>query len=145
MRSVCILTNFVNFQLKKPNFDQIWQNLHHMTPYFGKFTPKWLNFFQLHTQWPPFFYEILHQMPRFRSLVGTYPSLSYSSAPPRLQHIQMCKWRNALWEAKTMIVWKQRVCGVNMQHVKVCDYLFGVDGLCQINNTRDQNEENFGK
>ena len=70
---------FCQFQLKKANFHS---NLHGITPYFGKFTPEKAEFFGIPhpmSQWPPFFYKIVHRMPPF--FVGTYLSLSYLSAP----------------------------------------------------------------
>ena len=64
-RALCAsFKTFVNFMLKRRLFTRIWQNLHQMTPYFGKFTQKRPNFVESHTQWPLlFFYEILHRMP----------------------------------------------------------------------------------
>ena len=60
--------NVVNFQWKKANFTQIWQNLHRMTLYFGKFTPKKAQFFWIPHPMTPLFLRILHQMPPVRVL-----------------------------------------------------------------------------
>ena len=54
-----------------------------MTPYFRKFTPKKAQFFWISHPMTPFFLRNpTSNAPCFRSPVGTYPSLSYSSAPP---------------------------------------------------------------
>ena len=54
-----------------------------MTPYFRKFTPKKAQFFWISHPMTPFFLRNPSpNAPCFRSPVGTYPSLSYSSAPP---------------------------------------------------------------
>ena len=74
-------SKFCQFSAEKGDFfAQIWQNVHQMTPYLGSLHQKG-PFFRSHTQWPPFFYEILHRIhPCFHSPVSTYPSFSYSYA-----------------------------------------------------------------
>ena len=54
-----------------------------MTPIFGVHIKKEPISFGAHTEWPPFFNEILHRMPpAFFSPVGTCTPLSYSGVPP---------------------------------------------------------------
>ena len=88
------------------NFHSNLTHFHWMTLYFGHFTiKKRPNFFLIPHLMTPFFYEIMYWIPCFCSPVGTYPSLSYLSAPPRLQlqRTQLtsilqinCKWSSLL-------------------------------------------------
>ena len=80
-------------------FDQILQQ---MIPNFGKFTPKRPNLGEFHTQRPPFFLRTPTQNTLcFRSLVGTYPSLSYLSSPsPRVDcsfFAEKQNWVKTIW------------------------------------------------
>ena len=74
---------FVNLQLKLANFHSNLTKFTLNNPYFRKFTPKKAFFFYL-TPNDPFLQNPTLNAPCFRSLVGTYPSLSYSSAPHNL-------------------------------------------------------------
>ena len=78
------LENFVHLQLKKMNFysNLIYTKWPHIL---GNSHQKRSNFLGSHTQWPLFSTKSYTECPCFRSPVGTYPSLSYSSAPlPRI-------------------------------------------------------------
>ena len=69
--------NLLVYSWKGRIFTQIWQTLHRMITFFEKFTLKRSVFLIPHPM-SPIFYDFLC----FRSPVGTYLSLSYSSVPP---------------------------------------------------------------
>ena len=73
------IKDFVKIQI----FTWIWQNLHQMTPYFERLTPKKAQFIWIPHPMSPISLQIpTPNAACFRWPVGTYPSLSYSSAPP---------------------------------------------------------------
>ena len=91
--------NFANFGLKlhfctlnDPHFG----GPHQKNPFFFFF------FFWAHTEWPPFFNEILHRMPpTFFSPVGTCTPLSYSGVPLGLcmteWHVWFKSFKSVTW------------------------------------------------
>ena len=85
--SVCIMPPFLRksctqwprFSLQSTPSDPLFKKFQN----FARFACTFC-FWKSHTQWPPFFYKILHRMlPVFRSLVGTYRSLSNSRSKIR--------------------------------------------------------------
>ena len=92
LRPSSALKYFVNFHwfsaVKRRIFTQIWQKLHWMTPYFGKFSPKMANLFLIpHPMTFFFLWNPTLNAPCFRSPVGTlYTSHFHIQVPPPPSH-----------------------------------------------------------
>ena len=84
-----LIENFVNFSCKKANFTQFDQIFTEWLPILGSLHQKKTLFFESHTQWPPFFYGILHRIALFLFSSRHIPVTFIFEGPPP-QGLNLC-------------------------------------------------------